>query len=138
MKAQTKKVLGAAAGAAATGAALAGAYYYYGSDKAAAHRRELKSWAKKAEKEIVHSARKVKDQALSDTYVRALITEAARRYQLTKDLDEQDVRDFIGAMQRRWQEVRKAFADDAKGARKKASKAVKGKQRRPRTKKTSN
>lgn len=134
MKKKTKTALGVASAAAATGAALASAYYYYGSEKAAQHRRQLKSWAKQAEKDIVREAKKIKDKALTDRNVQALIAEAARRYKMTKDLDEADVRAFVAAMQKRWQAVRQTFKEESQKARKRSSSA-RGKQRRPPLKK---
>jgi hypothetical protein len=122
MKTSTKTTLGAAA---ATGAALAGAYYLYGSENAASHRRKVKAWAKSAEREIVSNAKKLKNKALTDRNVRALITEAARRYEMTKDLDPKEVREFIASMQKRWNGARKMLVSSAK----------KGTQRRPRSKK---
>ncbi len=122
MKTSTKTTIGAAA---ATGAALATAYYLYGSEDAAAHRRKVKSWAKSAEKEIVSGAKKLKTKALTDKNVRALITEAARRYEMTKDLDPKEVREFVASMQKRWRGARKMLVSSAK----------KGTQRRPSAKK---
>jgi uncharacterized protein YpuA (DUF1002 family) len=113
-------MLGAAAGAAATGAALAGAYYYYGSENAAKHRQELKNWANKAEREIVREAKRLKSKALTDKNLHAIITGVAKQYEATKDLDAADVREFIAAMKERWSEARSA---------------MKGKQKRPATRK---
>ncbi|MFZ2886635.1 MAG: hypothetical protein WA021_02320 [Minisyncoccia bacterium] len=106
MKTTTKATLGAAA---ATGAAMAAAYYLYGSENATEHRRKLKQWAHNAEREIIREAKKLKNKALTDQNVRALITEAAARYKLTKELDSKEVRDFIAGMQKRWTAVRKTL-----------------------------
>src|SRR5262245_30141297 len=104
MRTQTKAALGAA-----TGAALAAAYYFYGSENDADNRKVAKQWAHKAEREIVQAARKMKDKALTDRNVRALITEAAHRYRATKNLDPKEVRDFVAGMQERWRTVREAY-----------------------------
>ncbi|HWO07373.1 MAG TPA: hypothetical protein VNM40_02205 [Candidatus Paceibacterota bacterium] len=131
MKTRTKATLGAAA--AATGAALAAAYYLYGSEDAAKHRRQLKKWARDAEREIVQAARKAKNKVLTDRNVRALITEAAHRYRMTKDLDPKDVRDFVARMQSRWYAVREALEEEGT----KGKRAKRGRQRRVRTAKKS-
>lgn len=113
-------MLGAAAGAAATGAALAGAYYYYGSENAAKHRHDLKSWANKAEREIVREAKRFKSKALTDKNINSIISTVAKQYEATKDLDAADVREFVAAMKERWSEARKV---------------AKGKQRKPTSRK---
>jgi hypothetical protein len=115
MQKTTQKMLGAAVGAAATGAAIAGAYYFYGSEKASKHRKDLKSWANKAEREIVREAKRFKSKALTDKNINAIIGTVAKQYETTKDLDAADVREFVAAMKERWSEARKV----AKGAQKK-------------------
>lgn len=126
MKHRTTSLLGAAA---ATGAALAGAYYFYGSDRAEKHRRELRDWANRAEKEIVSEARKLKKKALTDENIQAIITEVAKRYESTKNLDSDDVRDFVARMQSNWKAVKKSFTEQS-------GEAKRGKQRKPKARKT--
>jgi hypothetical protein len=127
MRTKTKATLGAAA---ATGAALAAAYYLYGSEKAAEHRREVKKWAHAAEREILQTARKAKNKALTDQNIRAFITEIAHRYKETRDIDPKEVRDFIADMQGKWHAVRKALAEST------GKKTPRGRQRKPRSTKT--
>lgn len=115
MKKTTKGMVGAAAGVAATGAALA-AYYLYGSEHAAKHRRDLKAWSNKAERDIVREAKKFKEKALTDANINTIITTVARQYEATKDLDASDVRDFVSTMKSRWQSAKKS----ARGKQKKA------------------
>jgi|GEM_PF-4680618 len=103
MKTSTKTTLGAAG---ATLAAAAAAYYLYGSKNAEKNRAQLKSWAEKAEREIVREAKRFKNKALTDTNLNAIITGVARQYEATRDLDADDVREFIATMKERWQEAR--------------------------------
>jgi len=110
-------MVGAAAGVAATGAALAGAYYLYGSENATKHRRDLKAWTNKAEREIVREAKKFKATTLTDANINAIISTVAKQYEATKNLDASDVRDFIATMKSRWQDVKKT----AKGQQKKVA-----------------
>lgn len=104
---KTTKMAGIAAGAAATGAALAGAYYLYGSENAEKHRRDLKAWANKAEREIVREARRLKQKTLTDKNLNAIISGVAKQYEVTKDLDADDVREFVATMKERWQAAKK-------------------------------
>lgn len=108
MQKSTRKALGVAAGAAATGAALAGAYYFYGSEKATKHRAQLKTWAHKAERDIVREAKRFKTKALTDKNINAIISTVAKQYEATKDLDAADVREFVSTMKSRWGDARKA------------------------------
>lgn len=108
-------MVGAAAGVAATGAALAGAYYLYGSENATKHRRDLKAWSNKAEREIVREAKKFKAKTLTDANINAIIGTVAKQYESTKNLDASDVRDFVATMKTRWQDAKKI----AKGKQKK-------------------
>ena len=114
MQKSTRKVLGVAAGAAATGAALAGAYYYYGAENAAKHRTQLKSWANKAERDIVREAKRFKTKTLTDKNINAIISAVAKQYEATKDLDAADVRDFVSTMKERWSEARKVAKEKKK------------------------
>ena len=114
MNQSSRKTLGLVGAAAATGAALAGAYYYYGSENAERHRKQLREWANKAERDIVGEAKKLKKHALTNQNISAIITEVARRYEKTKDLNPEDVREFIARMQGNWQTVKKAFTTEAK------------------------
>jgi galactokinase len=127
MKKATKQTLGAAA---ATGAALAGAYYlFYGSKDAAKNRKQVAAWAAKAEKEIVAQAKKLKGAAMSDKAVQSIISEVARRYEATKNLDPKDVKAFTATMQKSWKTARKSFAstlkEKAAAAKKTAKKTAK-------------
>lgn len=117
MKKTTKRMVGAAAGFAATGAALAGAYYLYGSENAAKHRRDLKAWSNKAEREIVREAKKFKEKALTDSNINTIINTVAKQYEATKDLEASDVRDFVSTMKSRWQAAKKV----ARGKQKKVA-----------------
>lgn len=103
MKTSTKTTLGAAG---ATLAAAAAAYYLYGSKHAEKNRAQLTSWAAKAEREIVREAKRFKDKALTDKNLNAIITGVARQYEATRDLDADDVREFVAMMKERWQEAR--------------------------------
>lgn len=111
MKNATKATVGAAV---ATGAAAAAAYYLYGTENAKQHRKELATWAKKAEQEIVREAKKIKNTALTDAAIGGVIAEVARRYGAAKNIDEKDVKAFMSSVQ-------KGFKD-AKGRALKAAK----------------
>lgn len=88
-------------------AAAAGAYYLYGSEKAAAHRRKVGAWMRRAEREIVHEAKRLKSAAYTDANIRRVIDEVARRYESARDLDPKDVKQFVSAVQKSWNDAGK-------------------------------
>lgn len=88
-------------------AAAAGAYYLYGSEKASAHRRKVGAWMRRAEREIVHEAKRLKSAAYTDQNIRRVIDEVAKRYETARDLDPKDVKEFVSAVQRSWQDAGK-------------------------------
>ncbi len=118
--------------AAVTGVAIAAAYYLYGSEKAAEHRKEVKSWATKAEKEILQKTKQLKQAALTDETIQAIVGEVAKRYEMTKKIDSKDVRAFVSTVQKGLRAahttVKKKVAETAKAAKtaqKSAQKSVK-------------
>jgi len=88
-------------------AATAGAYYLYGSEKASAHRRKVGAWMRRAEREIVYEAKRLKSAAYTDANIRRVIDGVARRYESARDLDPQDVRQFVFAVQKSWKDAGK-------------------------------
>ena len=102
----TKKVALGAVGA--TMAAAAGAYYLYGSKKAAAHRRTAGAWMRRAEREIVHEAKRLKSKAYTDQNIKRVITEVAKRYKMARDIDPKDITDFVSAVQKTWNDAHTA------------------------------
>lgn len=102
MKQSTKKTAAALGAAGATMAAAAGAYYLYGSEKASAHRRKVGAWMRRAEREIVHEAKRLKNAAYTDANIKRVIKEVAKRYEMAKELDPKDVKEFVSAVQKSW------------------------------------
>jgi uncharacterized protein YpuA (DUF1002 family) len=105
MKQTTKKTAAALGAAGATMAAAAGAYYLYGSEKASAHRRKVGAWMRRAEREIVHEAKRLKSAAYTDENIRRVIDEVAKRYEVAKALDPKDVKEFVSAVQKSWKDA---------------------------------
>lgn len=111
MKKTTKTAGVAAVATAATMAAAAGAYYLYGGEKASAHRRKVGAWMRRAEREIVHEAKRLKDKAYTDQNIKRVIGEVTRRYEAARDLDPKDVKQFISAVRKSWKDAGKAVTD---------------------------
>jgi hypothetical protein len=124
MKQATKKTAAALGAAGATMAAAAGAYYLYGSEKASAHRRKVGAWMRRAEREIVYEAKRLKDKAYTDQNIKRVIGEVAKRYEAAKDLDPKDVKQFISAVQKSWKDAGKVVKGRS-GAKTVAKKAIK-------------
>lgn len=125
MKESTKKTAAALGAAGATMAAAAGAYYLYGSEKASAHRRKVGAWMRRAEREIVHEAKRLKSAAYTDQNIKRVINEVAKRYEAARDLDPKDVKKFISAVQKSWKDAGKAVKSRGSSVTKKATKSVK-------------
>lgn len=118
MKQTTKKTALALGAAGATMAAAAGAYYLYGSEKAAQNRRKVGAWMRRAEREIVHEAKRLKNTAYSDANIRRVINAVADRYEAARELDPDDVKLFISAVQRSWKQAGKAVQSRSRKTKK--------------------
>lgn len=105
MKKNEKTALGIVG---ATMAAAAGAYYLYGSEKAASHRRTASAWMKRAEKEIIAEAKRLKNKAYTDEHIQRVIREVAKRYTIAKNIDPEDVAAFVAMAQKGWKDAGKA------------------------------
>ena len=112
--------------AAATMAAAAGAYYLYGSKDAAKHRRTVSTWMRRAEREIVHEAKKLKNAAFTEENYRRVIDGVAKRYKQLENVDPEDVKRFVAAVQRSWESAGDAVKSRTSGVQKTVRK---GKQR---------
>lgn len=122
-----KQTLRNAGLAAATMAAAAGAYYLYGSKDAAKNRKKTAAWMRRAEREIVHEAKKLKNAAFTEDNYRKAINIVAARYSKLKDVDPDDVKRFVSAVQKSWQQAGKAVkarASSMQGAAKKKAKKI--------------
>lgn len=105
MKKSTKKTVAALGAVGATMAAAAGTYYLYGSKKASAHRRNVGAWMRKAEREIVREAKRLKNKAYTDQNIKRVIKEVAKRYEMARSLDPKDVKQFVAAVQKSWNDA---------------------------------
>lgn len=99
--------------AAATMAAAAGAYYLYGSKDAAKNRRAVSTWMRRAEREIVHEAKKLKNAAFTEDNYRRVISGVAQRYQQLQNVDPADVQKFVSAVQKSWRQAGEAVKSRA-------------------------
>jgi hypothetical protein len=135
MKQSTKKTAVALGAAGATMAAAAGAYYLYGSEKASAHRRKVGAWMRRAEREIVHEAKRLKNAAYSDQNIRRVIDQVAKRYEAARELDPKDVKQFVAAVQKSWKDAGKVVKSRVavKVAPKRAKKKTAAKKRTKRS-----
>lgn len=137
MKQSTKKTAAALGAAGATMAAAAGAYYLYGSERASAHRRKVGAWMRRAEREIVHEAKRLKSAAYTDQNIRRVIDEVAKRYESARELDPKDVRAFVSAVQKSWKDAGKVVKSRTVGKASPAKRAAAKKAAKKRAKKKS-
>jgi len=117
MKETTKKIAATLGAAGATMAGAAGAYYLYGSEDAAKNRRKVGAWMRRAEREIVHEAKRLKGTAFTQENANRIIAAVARRYKMARGLDPQDVQRFVAAVQKSWHDAGKTVKERAKEAR---------------------
>jgi hypothetical protein len=136
MKQSTKKTAAALGAAGATMAAAAGAYYLYGSEKASAHRRKVGAWMRRAEREIVHEAKRLKNAAYTDQNIRRVIDGVAKRYESARELDPKDVRAFVSAVQKSWKDASKVVKSRTSGRAAPKKRAAAKKTARKRTQKS--
>ena len=102
MKKSTKIEL---AGAALAAGAL-GAYYFFGSDSGKKHRLQAAAWMKKAEKDIVVQASKLKDAAFNEENYNKIVAAVSEKYQTMKNLDAEDVAKFVAVVGSAWKDIK--------------------------------
>ncbi len=95
----------AVAGIAATALASAGAFYFYGSKNAKKHRAETLEWMKKAEKEIMVRAKKMKKDAMNSAEYKKIVAEVSKKYESLKNVDAKDVQDFALTLTKAWKDI---------------------------------
>ncbi len=123
---KVEKTLATLGGVGTTMTALAGLYYLYGSDRAAQHRKDVSKWMHAAEREIIKEARRLKGLTYTDENIRRLIDAVAKKYEGARNLEPQDVRAFVSAMQENWQQLANSVKrDDVSRPRKQKTKAQK-------------
>ncbi len=119
MKKKTKtNIRLAAAGVVASALAGAGAYYFYGSKKAKQHRTETIAWMKKAEKEILSRAKKLKKEALNSAAYKQIVAEVSEQYKALEHVDAKDVQDFAKTLLASWKDIEKDLVKKVSGAQK--------------------
>ncbi len=116
MKMKTAKMGGALL--AASMAAAAAAYLYVGKD-APARRKKAAEWMKKAEAEVVSSAKSLKDVAFNKTNYQRIVKEVSKKYRAVKDIDPKDVTAFVAMVAKNWEKAGRAAKVKAKGVVKK-------------------
>lgn len=98
-----KKII---AGAALTAAAAAGAaYWLYGSKDAAKHRKMVKEWSVKAQKEVIGAAKKLKN--LDKKAYTDLVNKAMKRYSNIKGVTAKDLAVLGRDLKAAWNKVGK-------------------------------
>lgn len=104
--------------AAGLAAVAAGAYYLYYSKSAKRNRAAVKDWMKKAEKEIVAEAKKLKDAALNEDNYKRIVSAVSSKYQKLRKLESAEVEEFMTTLGSAWTRVKKDIAKQAKSFKK--------------------
>lgn len=89
---------------AAVGAA-AGAYYFYGSKDAKKHRVEAAAWMKKAEKEIITQAKRLKEEMFTRENYEKIVSQVSAKYREMKDVGKDEVDDFVESLNDAWDDI---------------------------------
>lgn len=120
MKKSTKsKVELAIAGVAASALAGAGAYYFYASKNAKKHRATTVAWMKKAEKEVITRAKKLKAEAVNSAAYKQIVADVSKKYHSLKNVDAADVKDFAATLNASWKKIEKDLVKKVTAAKKK-------------------
>ncbi|MCL5667170.1 MAG: hypothetical protein M1383_05380 [Patescibacteria group bacterium] len=105
MAKENNKKMGAGLGLAALLAAAAGAYYFYGSKKAPKHRRQLKSWAVKAQGEVMERLENLKEVS-QDTYA-GVVDQVVGKYQKYKHIPADELAAMAAELKGHWNRISK-------------------------------
>ena len=113
---------GAAAGLgiAALAAAAAGAYFFYGSEKAGKRRKQLKSWAVKAQGDVMEKIEQMQD--VSQGAYDAAVTEVMAKYKKFKNVDPAELAAAASEMKKQWNKIASHLKTPAPKRKKPASK----------------
>jgi gas vesicle protein len=93
------------AGIATVAAAIAGTYFVYGSKNAAKNRKKVKSWTLKAKGEILEQLENLSE--INEEIYHKIVKEVSDKYQALKNIDKQDVSEFIEELKSHWKNIEK-------------------------------
>ena len=111
-----------AVGITALAAAAAGAYYLYGSDKAATHRKKVKSWMLRMKAEVmdeIETAKEVTQEAYEKT-----IDKVSKKYAQLKNVDKDELAELANRMRSHWKDIQGDLGDAAGIAKDKVKNVV--------------
>ena len=90
-------------------AGAAAAYMYMGKE-APARRKKVAAWMKKAEKDIVREAMKLKDSAFTEENFEKIVETVTKKYRQAQNLSPEAVGQFIAMITEGWQRAGKLGA----------------------------
>ena len=124
---RNKKIAaGVGLGIAAAAAAATGAYLLTGK-QGAKNRKEIKSWAAKAEKEIKRQFNAVKDR--NQSAYDAVVDKVVKGYKELKNVDQNEIVAMVKELRGHWNTIQREFAG-AKTSLKKRTKPAASKSKR--------
>jgi hypothetical protein len=91
------------AGIATVAAAIAGTYFIYGSKNAAKNRKKVKSWMLKAKGEILEQLESLSE--INEEIYHKIVKEVSDKYQALKNIDKQDMAEFIEELKSHWKNI---------------------------------
>lgn len=113
-----KKVIAGAA--LATAAAAGAAYWLYGSKDAAKHRKMIGDWSKKAQKEVMAAAKKIKN--LDKSSYAELVSKSIQRYSKAKGITSKELSGLKRELKTAWNNLEKSASPKKKSAEAKKAK----------------
>lgn len=103
------------AGLTALAAAAAGAYYFYGSKNAAKNRKALKSWAVKAQGEVMERIEQMQE-VTQDAYDKA-VTQVMKGYRTAKKIAPAELNALENSLREQWSAIAKTVKTAAPRAK---------------------
>lgn len=108
-----------AAGVIAAGAAAAAGYYFYGAKNAKQHRKEVSSWAKDFQKDVIREAKKLK--VINEAVLHEMVDRIATSYRGGKGIDAAELKAIVHELKSNWKKIQA----DARAASKRVAKTTK-------------
>jgi hypothetical protein len=94
-----------AVGAGIAVALIAGTYFLYGSKNATKNRKKVKAWSLKAKGEILEQLENLSE--VNEEIYHKIVKEVSDKYQAVKNIDKNDIVEFIEELEGHWKNIAK-------------------------------
>lgn len=122
-KDNTGRNIGVGIGITAAIAAAVGSYFLYGTKNAAKNRAAVKSWALKAQAEVLEKIERAKE--MSQKEYNDLVLAVAETYKGMEGVSKTEIANFVREMKTHWEGIEKVAKKNQVAAKKTAGKVAK-------------